>query len=99
MDQINVKLGEELANQVLEAMREFGYHTKASFVREAIRNEFKELRNEREKNYVWHKLLSAHKKIRGVKRTWTAKEKPYKSRLTLKDLLKYQYNPEQTRLT
>ncbi|MFA5125840.1 MAG: ribbon-helix-helix domain-containing protein [archaeon] len=103
MAHISIRLGKELEKQVGGAINEFHYHTKADFVRDAIRLKIKELSVERKKENAWHKLLSTHKKLNEVKKTWiywgTTNRKVQRRHLTLKDLLKHQYQPGQTKIT
>jgi len=103
MAHISIRLGEELALQVRGALEEFHYRTKTDFIRDAIRLKIKELNTERKKEDAWHKLLSAHKKLDGIKKTWmsggTTIRRVQRRHLTLKDLLKHEYRPGQTKLT
>ena len=98
MDKISVRLGEELAEQMRSAINEFRYSHESEFIREAVRHRLRELVIDRKKESAWHKLLARHGKLDKIKTLWEPKEKSHRSRLTLKDLLKYQYNSRQTKL-
>jgi metal-responsive CopG/Arc/MetJ family transcriptional regulator len=102
MTRISVRLGEELATEVERVMGDFHYQTKTDFVKDAIRYKLKDLRAERKKEYAWHKLLSAHDRLKEIKQNWsnvkTTSETIHRPRLSLKDLLKHSHQYGQTKL-
>jgi len=53
-----MRLRDELAHQMEEAMDEFHYSTKTDFMKDAIREKLKELSSERRVASAWHKLLT-----------------------------------------
>ncbi|MFA6269245.1 MAG: ribbon-helix-helix domain-containing protein [archaeon] len=102
MKHISIRLGEELANQVSGAMKEFGYSTKTDFIKDSIREKLKELSSERRVAQAWHKLLTAHNRAK-VMKNWVTKLTSKKSivqhrSLSLRDLVKHEYPTSQTRL-
>jgi len=92
MAKIITRIEDELAERVAEAMSEFHYATKQEFVRDAIRLKLKELKSERKRDIAWHRLLSAHRKLRGIKTTFASNmrtEMMHPSRFTLRDFIKH----------
>jgi len=98
MVHISLRIGEEIANQVNEALSEFHYRTRTAFLNEAIRHRLRELRMERKKEVAWHKLLSAHKPKEIVKKSWssgkTIMRKIRGPRFSLKDFLRNKHEFE-----
>ena len=98
MVHISIRVGDELANQLGEALNEFHYKTRTQFLNEAIRHKLKELRMERKKEEAWHKLLSSQRPREMVKRTWASGKTMMKKirgpRFTLKDFLRNKHEFE-----
>jgi metal-responsive CopG/Arc/MetJ family transcriptional regulator len=103
MAKISIRVGDDLAGQVMDAMSEFHYNSKTAFITDAIRHKLKELGVERKKDFAWHKLLTAHNNFRVIGSKFMQKsiehQKPIRSRFGLKDLLKHNYDLGQTRIT
>ena len=103
MGKISIRVGDDLAGQVMDAMNEFHYATKTDFVTDAIRHQLKELSTQRKRDFAWHKLLTAHNNFRVIGSKFMQKsmehERPKRSRFGLRDLLKHKYDMSQTRIT
>ena len=74
MENISLKLDENIARQIEKDLKEFNYSTKTEFIREAIRDKLNELKEKRKRENAWKALFDARGVFRGKGKAKTDEE-------------------------